>query len=84
MRRFEGYEHGINLGGWLSQCDHSKDRYDNFIHEEDLKRIADWGLDHVRVPIDYELVETADGQKIEKGYERIRQAAKWCAENNLK
>ena len=57
MKRWKGYEHGINLGGWLSQCNHTKDRYDNFIIEEDIRRISTWGLDHIRVPIDYNLVE---------------------------
>ena len=78
MKEFKGFMHGVNLGGWYSQCNHTEDRYDNFIKEEDFKTIADWGLDHIRLPIDYELVETADGQKIEKGYERIRKAAEWC------
>ena len=83
MKRFDGFMHGVNLGGWYSQCNHTEERYDNFIKEEDFKTIASWGLDHIRLPIDYELVETADGQKIEKGYERIRKAAQWCKENNL-
>ena len=25
MRRFNGYMHGIDIGGWLSQCDYSKE-----------------------------------------------------------
>ena len=83
MHEFNGFMHGVNLGGWYSQCNHTEERYDNFIKEEDFATIKSWGLDHIRLPIDYELVETADGQKIEKGYERIRTAAKWCAANNL-
>ncbi len=83
MKRFDGFMHGVNLGGWFSQCNHTEERYDNFIKKEDFKVIASWGLDHVRLPIDYELVETADGSPIEKGYERIRKAAEWCKENNL-
>ena len=83
MKRFDGFMHGVNLGGWYSQCNHTEERYDTFIKEEDFATIKSWGLDHIRLPIDYELVETADGQKIEKGYERIRTAAKWCADNNL-
>ena len=31
MKIFNGYMHGINLGGWFSQCDYSKERYDHFI-----------------------------------------------------
>ena len=61
MREFVGYQKGVNLGGWLSQCDHTKEHYDTFIGEEDIKRIASWGLDHVRVPVDYELIEKEEG-----------------------
>ncbi len=64
MKRWEGFQHGINLGGWLSQCNHTKERYDNFIKEEDIKRISEWGLDHIRIPIDYELVEDKNGEYI--------------------
>lgn len=83
MKAFSGFMHGVNLGGWYSQCDHSEERYNDFIKEEDFKTISSWGMDHVRLPIDYNLIETADGQPIEKGYERIRSAAKWCKENKL-
>ena len=83
MKKFDGFMHGVNLGGWFSQCNHTEERYDNFIKEEDFKKIAEWGLDHIRLPIDYELVENADGSKRQSGYERIRQAAKWCQSNNL-
>ena len=37
MRTLNGYMHGVNLGGWLSQtADTSKAHYDNFITEEDI------------------------------------------------
>ena len=71
MKIFKGYQHGINLGGWFSQCDHTKERYDTFIHEEDFKRISSWGLDHVRVPVDYELILDKDNRFIEEGFERL-------------
>ncbi len=83
MKRFEGFMHGVNLGGWYSQCNHTEERYDNFIKEEDFATIKSWGLDHIRLPIDYELVETKDGQPLEKGYERIRRVAQWCKNNKL-
>lgn len=57
MRRFNGYMHGIDIGGWLSQCDYSKEHLDNFITEEDIKRIKGWGCDHVRVPVDYNIFQ---------------------------
>ncbi len=83
MRRWAGYEHGVNLGGWFSQCDYSQDRYDNFIKEEDIKTLAGWGLDHLRLPIDYNLVETEDGHYIEEGFERIQRVIDWCQNNSL-
>ena len=78
MKEFKGFMHGVNLGGWFSQCNHTEERYDTFITEEDFKTISAWGLDHIRLPIDYELVENTEGAPLEKGYERIRQAAQWC------
>ncbi len=83
MREFKGYVHGVDLGGWFSQCDHSQDRYDNFIKEEDFATIASWGLDHVRLPIDYELVEDDKGGYREDGFERIRKALEWAGKYNL-
>ena len=66
MRRFEGYMRGVNLGGWLSQADETtKEHYDTFITEADIKDIAAMGLDHVRLPVDYTMIETEDGEMIE-------------------
>ena len=61
MKQLTGFQRGINLGGWLSQCTPTKEHYDTFITEQDLRTIASWGLDHVRLPIDYVLVEQEDG-----------------------
>ena len=83
MKKFNGFMHGVNLGGWYSQCNHTEERYDNFIKEEDFKTIKSWGMDHIRLPIDYDLVETADGKRIEKGYDRITKAINWCKQNQL-
>lgn len=83
MKKFNGYKKGVNLGGWLSQCCHTTEHYDSFIAREDIEKIASWGLDHVRLPIDYNLVEDAEGNTIEKGYEYIDNAIKWCGEFGL-
>ena len=53
MRGMEGYMRGVNLGGWLSQFDApTKEHFETFITEADIRRIAGMGLDHVRVPVD--------------------------------
>ena len=83
LKKLEGYMRGVDLGGWLSQCDHTKERYENFIKEEDIKTIADWGADHVRVPVDYELVEDKEGNPKEEGYAYIQRAIDWCGKYGL-
>ncbi len=83
MNIWNGYQKGINLGGWFSQCDHSKERYDTFIRDSDFAVIKSWGADHVRVPIDYELLETADAQPVEDGYRRLAKTIALCRKNGL-
>lgn len=83
MTNMNGFMHGVNLGGWFSQCNHTKDRYDNFIKEEDFKVISDWGLDHVRLPVDYNLVETEEGNYKEEGFAYLQNAIDWCKKYKL-
>lgn len=74
---------GINLGGYLSQCNHETEHYEHFIDEDDLKQIAQWGFDHIRIPIDYEVLEDEEGKKKKEGYGYIEQLLKWCEQYNL-
>ena len=83
MLRERGFYKGINLGGWLSQCDYSDDRLNNFIKEEDIANISSWGLDHVRIPVDYNVLENEDGTYKEEGFARIEKAFDWCKKYNL-
>ena len=83
LRRFEGFEKGVNLGGWLSQCVHTNEHYDTFITEKDFAEISTWGLDHLRLPVDYNLIETEKGEPIESGMEYIRSAISWCRKYGL-
>lgn len=86
MRAFEGYEKGIDLGGWLSQCgkNYNEEHYSTFITKKDIDLIASWGLDHVRLPVDYNVVQTESGEFIEAGFGHIDDCISWCAENHLK
>ena len=83
MKKWSGFEHGINLGGWLSQCDHTKERYDTFVTKDDIRNISSWGLDHIRVPIDYDLVENKAGNYKEEGFRYIQNAIDWAREYKL-
>lgn len=83
MVNFTGYKKGVNLGGWLSQCCHTKEHYDSFITEEDIKKISGWMVDHVRLPIDYNLLEDENGFFLEEGFAYIDNAVSWCKNAGL-
>lgn len=68
---------GINIGGYLSQCDHRKEHYASFFGEEDVRRISEWGFDHFRLPFDYSVVQGEDGAVIPEGIELLRQNVLW-------
>ena len=87
MRKFEGYQKGINLGGWLSQCvSYDEEHFDGFITEKDIETIASFGLDHVRVPVDYDVFmkETSEMDVVnEKGMSHIDDCIGWCQKAGL-
>ncbi len=83
MKKFEGFQRGINLGGWLSQCDYSEERFRNFIKEEDIRRISRWGLDHIRIPVDYNLFEDEQGNYLESGFAHLQDGINWAMNYGL-
>ena len=79
-----GFKKGVNLGGWFSQCDYSEERLNNFITETDFKQIASLGFDHVRIPIDYNVIQNPDGTMRPDGLGRIDAALALCDKYGLK
>ena len=83
MRKFEGFTKGINLGGWFSQNELTVEHLNQFIKREDIEYIHSLGMDHVRIPIDFELIEDEEGNALEQGYAYIDQSIAWCFEYQL-
>jgi aryl-phospho-beta-D-glucosidase BglC (GH1 family) len=84
MRVFEGFQKGVNLGGWISQFDvYDPAHFESFITEKDIRDIASLGFDHVRVPVDYVLLEEEDGTEKEDGFRYLEQCRKWCEDSGL-
>jgi len=78
---------GVNLGGWLSQYiefDHS--HFETFITKDDISRIADWGFDHIRLPMDYPIFEddAKPGIYHESGFAYLDRCLAWCQDNGLR
>lgn len=83
MKKLAGYSNGINFGGWFSQCDYSLDRLNNFIVEDDFKKVSQWGMDHVRIPVDYNIFQNEDLSFKEDGFNRIQKCIDLCKKYNL-
>ena len=85
MRKFEGFQKGVNLGGWISQFGdkYGKEHFDTYITESDIRDVADFGFDHVRVPVDYIVLEDEEGNVKEEGYTYLDNCREWCEKYNL-
>lgn len=83
---FSHYTAGVNLGGWLSQYQHfDHAHFKSFITEQDIQRIASWGMDHLRLPVDYPVLESDDQPFVylESGLEYLDQCLAWCQKAGL-
>ena len=90
MKKLMGYMAGVNLGGWISQYEGNLKRnpeghFDTFITEEDILQIASWGMDHIRLPFDYSLIEYDEktGKYNEFGFIYLDRCLEWCKKAGL-
>ncbi len=83
MRKINGFNKGVNFGGWLSQCNYEKEHLDTFITEKDFEIAASWGVDHVRVPFDYNIIENTDGTYNNDGFAYLDMAIEASKKNGL-
>ena len=90
MKMLNGYMAGANLGHWISQFkgrtgEEKYRHFDSYIQESDFKRMADWGLDHVRVPVDYFIFENDNNPGVydENGLKYIDFALECCKKYGL-
>ncbi len=82
----EGFNTGVNLGGWLSQySQYSHEHFKSFVQEKDIQKIAGWGMDHVRLPVDYQVLEDDENplQYKASGFDYIEQCIEWCRKAGL-
>ncbi|NLZ44340.1 MAG: glycoside hydrolase family 5 protein [Clostridia bacterium] len=76
---------GTNIGHWLSQSSLDRNHLIEFFTEADVERIAAWGMDHIRLPVDYALFEH-DGDPFafsEEGLSWIDRAVEWTRRAGL-
>ena len=83
MKKLIGFQKGVNLGGWLSQNIFTDEHLETFISEKDVAVIKSWGCDHLRLPVDFEVIEEQDVTIKESGYGYIEKCISWCRKHGL-
>ena len=85
IRIWEGFQKGVNLGGWISQfAVYDPGHFETFITEQDAADIAALGFDHVRVPVDYNVLQTEDGRLLDSGFGYLENCRRWCEARGLR
>ena len=71
---------GTNISHWLSQSTLDRREMERYFTRDDVDRIASWGMDHIRLPVDFPLIENDGwpGNYSEEGLSWVDRAIDWC------
>lgn len=98
MKRFVGFEHGMGIGGWLTNYkrfnvlpEHRRlcltigdmEHFATYITEEDIRYIASLGMDHIRLGFDQIVLEEAPYVYREEIFGHIDNFISWCKKYGL-
>lgn len=99
MKRFEGFEHGMGIGGWLTNYKRfhvlpqekrlcltigDREHFVAYITEADVRYIAGLGMDHIRLGFDQIVVEESPYVYREEILELVDRFISWCQRYHLK
>ncbi|CAN5493769.1 cellulase family glycosylhydrolase [soil metagenome] len=74
---------GTNVSHWLSQSERRGAERQAWFTRDDVRRIADWGLDHFRLPVDEVQMWDEQERPLGDGFDLMDQALDWAAEAGL-
>ncbi len=98
MKRFTGFEHGMGIGGWLTNYKRfnvlpndrrlcltvgDMEHFASYITEDDVKYISELGMDHIRLGFDQIVLESAPYVYREEIFSIIDSFITWCKKYNL-
>lgn len=75
---------GINISHWLSQSSLDKNERKKRFTPEDVRRIADIGFDHVRLPVDEIQIWDENGFIDKEAVDLLNEAIYWCSKENIR
>lgn len=98
MKRFIGFEHGMGIGGWLTNYKRFNvipldkrmlltvgdfEHFDSYISERDVQYIASLGADHIRLGFDQIVLEEKPYVYRERIMTLIDSFIEWCEKYNV-
>ena len=98
MKRWIGFEHGMGIGGWLTNYKRfnvlpqdrrlcltigDMEHFASYITEEDIKYIASLGMDHIRLGFDQIVFEKEPYVYREEIFAHIDHFITWCKKYGL-
>ena len=98
MRKFNGFECGMGIGGWLTNYKRvhviprekintmtigDEEHFRTYISENDIAYIASLGFDHVRLCFDQIVLQTEEGAFREDHFALIDAFIGWCEKYSL-
>jgi len=75
---------GLNLSHWLSQNRNLHHDRDTYVTRDDFARVAGWGFDHVRLPVDEVQLYDEAGRRSPDTFGYLGQALGWAADTGLR
>ena len=98
MAVFKGFEHGMGIGGWLTNYKRfnvlppeqrmiltigDMEHFQNYITEQDVAYIASLGMDHIRLGFDQIVLEKAPYEYREEIFDILHNFVSWCHKYDL-
>lgn len=74
---------GVNISHWLSQTGSWVHRA-SFFTEHDVEFLHTMGYDHIRLPIDEEILFDEHGTCIDSAFASVKLAIDWCIQRNMR
>lgn len=101
MKKLDRFSRGMGIGGWLTNYKRfnvlpdewrmpitigDMEHFRSYITEEDVKNIAEMGMDHIRLGFDQIVLEEADKPFVyrEEIFDILREFVGWCDKYGLR
>ena len=75
---------GTNISHWLSQSRLDHEQRKTFFTRDDVRQLADWGFDHLRLPIDESVMYDQADQADPRAWAFMDRAIDWASEAGMK